>query len=228
MQLLSPTASAALIIAVTLSVTTATAASDQPAQVTSAQFTSAQVTSAQVTSAQFRPAPPALPTALGGTPPLPDNAPAAASTPASTAEVGRRGFAWPLSPRPPLLRPFEQPLSQWSRGHRGVDLLTAVGQPVLSAGHGVVAFAGVVAGRGVITVRHSDGLRTTYEPVDNPLASGSLVRRGARIGLVSPSPGHCVPRTCLHWGAIAAGTYRDPLSLPAVLDLGRPVLLPLR
>jgi len=102
--------------------------------------------------------------------------------------------------------------------------LAAVGQPVLSAGDGIVAFSGVVAGRGVLTVRHSGGLRTTYEPVDDRLASGALVHRGSRIGAVSPAAGHCVPLTCLHWGAISGQTYRDPLSL---LGFGPPILLPL-
>ena len=142
----------------------------------------------------------------------------------STRVAPRGGFAWPLSPRPVVLRRFEPPRSEWSRGHRGADLLAAVGQPVLSAGAGVVAFSGVVAGRGVITVRQRDGLRTTYEPVDERLGSGTLVSRGARIGVVSPIAGHCLPLTCLHWGAISARTYRDPLLL---LGFGRPILLPL-
>lgn len=95
---------------------------------------------------------------------------------------------------------------------------------MLSAGDGVVAFSGVIAGRGVITVRHSGGLRTTYEPVDQRLASGVRVHRGAPIGVASPTAGHCVPRTCLHWGAISGQSYRDPLTL---LGFGRPILLPL-
>ncbi len=148
----------------------------------------------------------------------------------SAAPVGPNGlalrvaFAWPLSPRPGVLRRFEQPLSQWSPGHRGVDLSAAVGQPVLSAGDGIVAFSGVVAGRGVVSVRHSGGLRTTYEPVDDRLPAGTLVHRGTPIGALSPQPGHCVPRHCLHWGAISGQAYRDPLSL---LGFGRPILLPL-
>jgi murein DD-endopeptidase MepM/ murein hydrolase activator NlpD len=95
---------------------------------------------------------------------------------------------------------------------------------VLSAGAGVVAFSGVIAGRGVITVRHLGGLRTTYEPVDDRLASGAVVPRGGTIGVVSAVAGHCAPLTCLHWGAISGRTYRDPLSL---LGFGRPILLPL-
>ena len=95
---------------------------------------------------------------------------------------------------------------------------------MLSAGDGVVSFSGVIAGRGVITVRHSDGLRTTYEPVDQRLASGTVVHRGDPIGTISLAAGHCAPTTCLHWGAIVGALYRDPLSL---LGLGRPILLPL-
>lgn len=142
---------------------------------------------------------------------------------ASSPPVAAR-FSWPLSPEPAVQRRFEQPASQWSRGHRGVDLRTYVGQPVLSAGDGIVAFSGVVAGRGVITVRHPGGLRTTYEPVDERLAAGTPVQRGARMALVSPTPGHCAPLSCLHWGTIFGQTYRDPLSL---LGFGRPILLPL-
>ncbi len=136
----------------------------------------------------------------------------------------RGGFAWPLAPRPVVLRPFEQPRTQWAAGHRGVDLQAGVGQAVLSAGAGVVAFSGVIAGRGVITVKHEGGLRTTYEPVDRRLASGAVVGRGAKIGVISSIPGHCVPDTCLHWGALTGQAYRDPLSL---LGFGRPILLPL-
>lgn len=135
------------------------------------------------------------------------------------------GFlGWPLLPRPVVHRRFEQPHDQWARGHRGVDLVAAVGQPVLSAGDGVVTFSGVIAGRGVMTVRHSGGLRTTYEPVDERLTSGTHVLRATRIGVVSPTLGHCLPLTCLHWGVLSGQVYKDPLSL---LGFGRPILLPL-
>ena len=200
MRLLVPAASAALIAAVALSATAA---------VPAARARSAPVSSAPVSSAQ------------AGTTALTSTDTAAANT---TRVASRGGFVWPLSPRPAVLRRFEQPRSRWSSGHRGVDLSAVVGQPVLSAGEGVVAFSGVIAGRGVITVRHSGGLRTTYEPVDQRLASATVVHRGGRIGVISSAPGHCMPLTCLHWGAISGQTYRDPLSL---LGFGRPILLPL-
>jgi murein DD-endopeptidase MepM/ murein hydrolase activator NlpD len=150
-----------------------------------------------------------------------DQAPSSAAGSSSRVDLT---FRWPLSPRPVVHRRFDQPRDQWSPGHRGVDLVAAVGQPVLSAGNGVVAFSGVIAGRGVITIRHPGGLRTTYQPVEGRLRPGTLVHRGSRIGVISATAGHCVPLTCLHWGAISGRTYRDPLSL---LGAGRPILLPL-
>lgn len=122
-------------------------------------------------------------------------------------------------------RRFDPPAHTWSPGHRGVDLAATVGQPVLSAGAGTVSFSGVVAGRGVVTVRHSGGLRTTYEPVDRRPAVGVTVARGGPIGVLATTAGHCAPAACLHWGAVSGESYRDPLSL---LDPGHPVLLPLR
>ena len=205
MQLMSTAASAAaLISAVALTATAAVPSAPPRSPVSSAKISVAQPSTAQVGPIQITVANPAE---------------------ARSTQVAPRGaFAWPLSPRPAVHRRFEPPRQQWSSGHRGVDLLAAVAQPVLSSGDGVVAFSGVIAGRGVMTVRHAGGLRTTYEPVDERLASGTLVHRGTRIGIISPDPGHCVPRHCLHWGAISGQTYRDPLSL---LGFGRPILLPL-
>lgn len=221
---LVPTAATALIAAIALSVTTLSAttaavpvAGSQPPPAAGSQPPPATHRAGTTTTAETTVITGAHATAL--------------ATTTTTREASQRShseltltFTWPLSPRPEVYRPFEQPRSQWSHGHRGVDLVAAVGQPVLSAGEGVVAFSGVVAGRGVITVRHSRGLRTSYEPVDIRLTSGAPVRRGARIGVVSATAGHCVPLTCLHWGAISGQAYRDPLSL---LGFGRPILLPL-
>ena len=209
MWLLVPAASAALIAAVSLSASSAV----PPAGVESGSPLLAPEVWA-----------PADPARVGVTPLR--GARAAGLDSAPVATPGR--FTWPLSPRPSVARRFDRPQHQWSHGHRGVDLLAAVAQPVLSAGAGVVVFSGVIAGRGVVTVRHPGGLRTTYDPVDARLKSSAVVHPGERLGVVSAAPGHCAPRTCLHWGAVADGTddkgYRDPLSL---LSFGRPILLPL-
>ena len=217
MRFLVPAASAALIAAVTLSA---------PAGRLPAADTRSAHAGAQEPAISNAAAPPRT-TTLSGTH---SGTLSGADTAAATTGRGepRASFVWPLAPRPTVVRRFDPPKKQWAPGHRGVDLSAAVGQPVLSAGEGVVAFSGRVAGGGVIVVRHAGGLRTTYGPVDERLASGTVVHRGARIGVVSPVSGHCAPLTCLHWGAIvdraSQQTYQDPLSL---LGIGRPTLLPL-
>jgi murein DD-endopeptidase MepM/ murein hydrolase activator NlpD len=133
-------------------------------------------------------------------------------------------WTWPLAPDPQVVHAFRAPPTPWSAGHRGVDLAAVVGQPVLSAGRGRVTFSGVVAGRGVVVVLHPEGLRTSYEPVDQRAPVGTLVHPGSRIGVVGGDVGHCSPATCLHWGLRRGETYLDPLLL---VGLGPPVLLPI-
>lgn len=135
------------------------------------------------------------------------------------------GFGWPLQPQPPVARAFEQPPQPWAAGHRGVDLTGAAAQPVLAAGPGRVTFSGVIAGRGVVTVEHANGWRTTYEPLETRVGQGAQVERGDRIGTLTAASSHCSPAACLHWGLVVApDDYRDPLTL---LQIQRVVLLPL-
>ncbi|MET9021228.1 M23 family metallopeptidase [Actinopolymorpha sp. NPDC004070] len=144
-----------------------------------------------------------------------------ASAAASAAAPSR--WVWPLSPRPEIVRRFDPPDAPWGRGHRGVDLLGSDGQPVRAAGAGVVTYAGLLAGRGMVTVRHGD-LRTTYQPVTPEVSVGAHVDAGTEVGLLRTAGGHCAPRTCLHWGLLRGDDYLDPLSL---LGTGPPRLLPL-
>lgn len=143
--------------------------------------------------------------------------PAAAARPAG-------GWVWPLDPAPTVLRPFQPPPARWLAGHRGVDLTARFGQQVRSAGAGVVAFAGMVAGRPVVTVSHGL-LRTTYEPVEPSVQVGDHVRAGEPIGTLSGTIGHCgAGRPCLHWGLLRGVVYLDPLAL---LRTGPVRLLPM-
>jgi murein DD-endopeptidase MepM/ murein hydrolase activator NlpD len=136
----------------------------------------------------------------------------------------RSGFGWPLPGTPTVVRGFAPGPHPWSPGHRGVDLVG--GDAVLAAGAGTVAFAGMIAGRGVVVVRHDGNLRTTYEPVTAQVGVGQAVTRGDRIGALQPGVAHCAASSCLHWGALTGSTYLDPLRLLA--DAHRPpVLLPL-
>ena len=147
----------------------------------------------------------------------------ARASPRPTAN-GAVVWMWPLDPPPPVLRPFDPPDQPWGGGHRGVDLGAAVGGPVRSPADGRVVFAGLLAGRGIVVVRHSDGLRSTFEPVGADLPVGTQVAAGDRVGSVADQPGHCAPRTCLHWGVLRGGTYLDPL---AYLRRASVILLPL-
>ncbi|MDX6374134.1 MAG: hypothetical protein QOD98_3122 [Nocardioidaceae bacterium] len=138
---------------------------------------------------------------------------------ATTDPVG----VWPLQPEPEVVRGFDPPDSPYGAGHRGVDLLGTVGQPVLAALPGRVTFAGSLAGRGVVVVNHGD-TRTTYEPVAATVAVGASVAAGTRVGTLELAGSHCFPRACLHWGWIEGETYLDPLRL---VGAGPVRLLPL-
>ena len=119
---------------------------------------------------------------------------------------------WPLEPQPQVVQAFDLPESPWGAGHRGVDLLGRPGQEVHTALAGTVAFAGTLAGRGVVVVDHG-GRRTTYEPVDPVVTPGTAVSTGQVIGHLQTGLSHCSPRACLHWGLLRGEEYLDPLAL---------------
>jgi len=139
-------------------------------------------------------------------------APAPALAEPSAAEAVA-AFGWPLAGSPPVTRAFGAPLGPFGPGHRGVDLAAAPGAPVLAVGAGVVAFAGMVAGRPVVSVDHPGGLRTTYEPVDPTVAAGQAVARGSPLGTLLAGHAGCPVVACLHWGVRRGEVYLDPLAL---------------
>lgn len=122
------------------------------------------------------------------------------------------GAVWPLDPQPQVVARFDPPASRWGPGHRGVDLLGGVGQPVRAAEDGTVTFTGRLAGRGVVVVTHGS-TRTTYEPVSAEVSVGDPVRAGELLGRLELLGSHCLPRACLHWGLIEGERYLDPLTL---------------
>jgi murein DD-endopeptidase MepM/ murein hydrolase activator NlpD len=123
------------------------------------------------------------------------------------------GWGWPLAGRPRVTRAFDPPANPYGPGHRGVDLGGAPGEPVLAAGAGVVVFAGMLAGRGVVSVDHPGGLRTTYEPLAVAVRAGAAVDRGAVLGRLAAGHPGCSAPACLHWGLRRGPAYLDPLSL---------------
>lgn len=120
---------------------------------------------------------------------------------------------WPLAPAPEVVNHFAPPADRFGAGHRGVDLAGRFGQPVLAARPGTVAFAGKIAGKPVVTIKHDDTTRTTYEPVHSDLAVGATVGVGEQIGTLQLVFSHCFPSACLHWGWLRGKTYLDPLDL---------------
>ena len=136
--------------------------------------------------------------------------------PAEPAVAGAGpGTGWRLPRGGParVVAPFAAPAGPYAPGHRGVDLAAPPAARVLAAGAGTVAFAGLVAGRGVVSVDHPDGLRTTYLPVTAVVHTGEPVTAGAALGLLAGAGGHCLPSACLHWGLRRGATYLDPMTL---------------
>jgi murein DD-endopeptidase MepM/ murein hydrolase activator NlpD len=141
-----------------------------------------------------------------------------------TAEPAAGRWGWPLDPRPEVVRRFDGPDQPWLPGHRGVDLAATVGQSVRAPDAGRISWTGVIAGRAVVVVAHDGGLRSTFEPVAAAAPVGTAVGRGDTVGVMTATPGHCAPRTCLHWGVLRDETYLDPLSFVGRAPV---VLLPL-
>jgi biotin carboxyl carrier protein len=112
-----------------------------------------------------------------------------------------------------LITRFDPPPRPWLPGHRGVDLAASQGLPVTAAGAGTVVFADDLAGRGVVSIVHANGLRTTYEPVEPLVAAGDTVTAGQTIGQLQPGHASCIGRDCLHLGLKRGPLYLDPMLL---------------
>lgn len=154
---------------------------------------------------------PLLPILIAATPPAMDlqaHDPQAAS--AGPAVLATAGPDWQLPVEGKVIRPFDPPATPWSRGHRGVDLAVRPAALIRVAGSGTVIFTGTLAGRGVVSIEHTPGMRTTYEPVRALVRRGAQVRTGQVIGVHAPDRHH---PTTLHWGLRIRGGYADPLRL---------------
>jgi murein DD-endopeptidase MepM/ murein hydrolase activator NlpD len=136
---------------------------------------------------------------------------------APPADADESRLDWPLRPPPTVVRGFDAPTPNWNPGHRGVDLAGTPGQPVYAAGNAAVVFAGLLAGRPIVSLAHPGGLHTSYEPVRARVREGQLVTPETVVGeLMAGHPG-CPAQACLHWGAMwgpaSRADYLDPLGL---------------
>jgi hypothetical protein len=101
--------------------------------------------------------------------------------------------------------PFRPPATPYGPGNRGIEYATAPGTIVRAVADGTVTFVGVVAGRRWVTLRHGDGVRTTYGPLaDFNVALGDSVHRGDPMGTTDGA---------LMLTARIGDAYIDPASL---------------
>lgn len=112
------------------------------------------------------------------------------------------------------VRKFDRPAQNWLPGHRGVDLAAEHGAVILAPETGTIVFAGTVAGKSVVSIRHgtAGNLVSTFEPARTSLHPGDQVERGRAWGTVQGHSDHC-DGTCLHWGLRTSDrNYLNPMS----------------
>jgi murein DD-endopeptidase MepM/ murein hydrolase activator NlpD len=131
---------------------------------------------------------------------------------AAPARGGDGSWSWPLDEpngEHSVEATFDPPDTEYSAGHRGIDLPGRAGEPVRAVAPGRIAFAGSVAGVGVVTVDHG-AERSTYQPVDPQVRRGDTVETGDVLGHLRAVGSHCAS-ACLHLGRLQAESYLDPL-----------------
>lgn len=138
-----------------------------------------------------------------------------------TVKMTVTGWTWPVADAR-IVAAFVAPAHRYGPGHRGIDLAAASGDAISSPSDGVIAFAGSVAGRGVVTIDHGDGFVTTLEPVHATLGIGTVVRAGDTVAFADAG-GHAAVGT-IHFGVREDGEYINPLLLFG--QVPRAVLLP--
>lgn len=128
-----------------------------------------------------------------------------------------RSVAYVLPLHRPVVDPFRAPATPWGAGNRGWEFDSLPGDVVVAVGSGTVRFAGRVAGRGVVTLVHADGLLSSVTGLRTvEVGPGERVDVGQRIGTADRG---------LHLGFRRNGVYLDPAAV-----YGRPrhaVLVPL-
>ena len=124
--------------------------------------------------------------------------------------ASRSKWRSPASGKVRVLKPFSKPAKRWSAGHRGVDLATdSDNAQVQAPAAGTVVFSGKVVDRTVIVLEHPGGLRSSFEPVKDPLPEGTQVSAGQTIATLDPDIHHCEQGPCLHWGVRRGGDRED-------------------
>ena len=98
--------------------------------------------------------------------------------------------------------------------HYGIDIAAPTGALVRAAADGTVVFAGHAPQGGCVTIKHDDGIRTSYLPLQQLLVSaGERISRGQPVGRTAAAGDSSSLTAHLHLGARFAGEYIDPESL---------------
>lgn len=138
----------------------------------------------------------------------------------SEATALRSGsWVWPVEGPHTISGNYTAPLTPYTAGHRGIDVVAKEGVNVYAPADGIVHFAGFIVDRGVLSIDHGK-LLSTFEPIIALVQEGDVVKQGSLIGTVASS-NHC---QCLHLGAREGENYLSPLALLASIEPA--VLLP--
>lgn len=153
----------------------------------------------------------------------PSSAAAASVAPEASARTGwleQTNWHLPISTPAELVNNYQAPSTTYGAGHRGIDYSVVDGQSVYAPNDGEVTFAGLVAEKPVISIKHAGDFLSSFEPVCHTVLVGQRVKRGDLIGRACGSisyRSHCAPRLCLHYGIRNAGFYLSPLGVAGAL-----------
>jgi|SRR5271155_9813 len=121
-----------------------------------------------------------------------------------------------------LFGPRAQPTAGASTNHQGIDYAVPIGTPVLSAGSGVVTFAGQQSGFGnTVIVDNGNGVTTLYGHLSSiGVSVGQSVQDGGQIALSGNTGTTTGPN--LHFGVYQDGVAVDPTTqlVPVTTDAG--------
>jgi hypothetical protein len=132
-----------------------------------------------------------------------------------TAPSAASAWTWPVEG--PVLRPFSFGSDPYAAGqHRGIDIGSPTGAPVVAPAGGAVSFAGTVpTGGKTVTIQTPSGYAVTLVHLGSiAVARGAVVQEGARVGTVGPSGVPDLPEPYVYLGIRVAADdqgYVDPL-----------------
>jgi murein DD-endopeptidase MepM/ murein hydrolase activator NlpD len=102
----------------------------------------------------------------------------------------------------PVVDHFRPPAHIGAPGNRGLEYGNPLWAGVYASADGVVWFSGMVAGNGVVSIFHADGVKTTYTGMTDVWArEGAAIRQGESIGQAGRN---------IHFGAVLGDHYLDP------------------